>query len=231
MTQAFNLAQLANNLNTSGQVDATDGLSGLVANSNLASSGTASSSTFLAGDRTWKTIPQNFLQMGICVETRQTFFSLGSLTYVSLTGLQVTLTAQSNSSIILLDTVLHHTGSDVSYNWMGRFRYVYTVNGGAEQILQSPQTASTISGIAATGVSLNSPTFQNMIAGGYYIPSSAYNAGDVVVVTVQSMGATSSYTNFYINRANDPSNASYGTNTTSFIRAWEVLSSSTTLNT
>lgn len=30
MTQAFNLAQLANNLNTSGQLDATDGLSGAV---------------------------------------------------------------------------------------------------------------------------------------------------------------------------------------------------------
>lgn len=53
MTAAFNLAQLANNLNTSGQLDATDGLTGLVANANLASSGTASSSTFLRGDRTW----------------------------------------------------------------------------------------------------------------------------------------------------------------------------------
>jgi hypothetical protein len=30
MTQAFNLAQLANNLNTSGQIDATDGLFGVV---------------------------------------------------------------------------------------------------------------------------------------------------------------------------------------------------------
>jgi hypothetical protein len=30
MTQAFNLAQLANNLNTSGQLDGTDGLSGTV---------------------------------------------------------------------------------------------------------------------------------------------------------------------------------------------------------
>lgn len=53
MTQAFNLAQLANNLNTSGQLDATDGLTGLAANSNLASSGTANSSTFLRGDRVW----------------------------------------------------------------------------------------------------------------------------------------------------------------------------------
>ena len=55
MTQAFNLAQLANNLNNSGQLDATDGLNGLVANSNLASSGTADSTTFLRGDRTWAT--------------------------------------------------------------------------------------------------------------------------------------------------------------------------------
>ena len=55
MTQAFNLAQLANNLNTSGQLDATDGLNGLVANANLASSGTPSSTTFLRGDRTWAT--------------------------------------------------------------------------------------------------------------------------------------------------------------------------------
>jgi hypothetical protein len=53
MTQAFNLAQLANNLNTSGQLDATDGLSGLVTNANLASSGTPSATTFLRGDRTW----------------------------------------------------------------------------------------------------------------------------------------------------------------------------------
>lgn len=57
MTAAFNLSQLANNLNSSGQLDATDGLTGLVANSNLASSGTASSSTFLRGDRSWQSVP------------------------------------------------------------------------------------------------------------------------------------------------------------------------------
>ena len=57
MTQAFNLSQLANNVNTSGQLDATDGLVGLVDNANLASSGTASSSTYLRGDRTWASVP------------------------------------------------------------------------------------------------------------------------------------------------------------------------------
>jgi hypothetical protein len=63
MTQAFNLAQLANNLNTSGQVDATDGLSGLIANSNLASSGTANSSNFLRGDRVWAPVVQRVLNI------------------------------------------------------------------------------------------------------------------------------------------------------------------------
>jgi hypothetical protein len=42
MTQAFNLAQLANNLNTSGQLDATDGLAGVVP---IANGGTGSSAT------------------------------------------------------------------------------------------------------------------------------------------------------------------------------------------
>lgn len=42
MTQAFNLAQLANNLNTSGQLDATDGLTGVIP---IANGGTGTSST------------------------------------------------------------------------------------------------------------------------------------------------------------------------------------------
>ena len=42
MTQAFNLSQLANNLNSSGQLDATDGLTGLVP---LANCGTGASNT------------------------------------------------------------------------------------------------------------------------------------------------------------------------------------------
>jgi len=78
MTQAFNLSQLANNLNTSGQLDATDGLTGAVPVANggtgatsastartnlglgtlatLSPSGTASSSTYLRGDNTWATV-------------------------------------------------------------------------------------------------------------------------------------------------------------------------------
>jgi hypothetical protein len=42
MTQAFNLSQLANNLNTSGQLDATDGLTGVVP---LANGGTGTTNT------------------------------------------------------------------------------------------------------------------------------------------------------------------------------------------
>jgi hypothetical protein len=53
MTQAFNLAQLANNLNTSGQLDATDGLSGSlpVANGGTGRS-TLSANQLLTGNGT-----------------------------------------------------------------------------------------------------------------------------------------------------------------------------------
>lgn len=78
MTQAFNLAQLANNLNTSGQLDASDGLYGVLplanggvgastqsgARTNLGlgslatvtPSGTGTSSNFLRGDNTWANV-------------------------------------------------------------------------------------------------------------------------------------------------------------------------------
>ena len=55
MTQAFNLSQFANKLNSSGQADATTSLTGLVPTANLGT-GTANSSSFLAGDQTYKAI-------------------------------------------------------------------------------------------------------------------------------------------------------------------------------
>lgn len=55
MTQAFNLALFANNLNTSGQANATTSITGIVPTANLGT-GTANGSTFLAGDQTYKTI-------------------------------------------------------------------------------------------------------------------------------------------------------------------------------
>jgi len=54
MTQAFNLSQLANNLNTSGQLDATDGLVNAVP---VANGGTGASSESAA--RTNLSVPSN----------------------------------------------------------------------------------------------------------------------------------------------------------------------------
>jgi hypothetical protein len=98
MTQAFNLAQLANNINTSGQLDATDGLTGLVANTNLASSGTASSATFLRGDRSWSTIPLKVLQ--VASRSTTSFSSSTSATYINANDVYVTITPTSASSKI-----------------------------------------------------------------------------------------------------------------------------------
>jgi hypothetical protein len=53
MTQAFNLAQLANNLNTTGQLDATDGLAGIVPVANGGSGrSTLTANNLLAGNGT-----------------------------------------------------------------------------------------------------------------------------------------------------------------------------------
>lgn len=103
MTQAFNLAQLANNLNTSGQLDATDGLTGLVTNANLASSGTASSSTYLRGDRTWASLPQASKILQIASVTKVDTFSMTGTTYVDITGMSVSITPwYSNSKLMLV---------------------------------------------------------------------------------------------------------------------------------
>lgn len=105
MTAAFNLAQLANNLNSSGQLDATDGLSGLVANANLASSGTANSSTFLRGDRTWQSIGTlGKVRQVLQTQKKDTFITNSVYpNWVDITGLSVTITPLATSSKILVE--------------------------------------------------------------------------------------------------------------------------------
>jgi len=113
MTQAFNLAQLANNLNTSGQLDATDGLTGLVTNANLASSGTASSSTFLRGDRTWATVVQTVLQIQ---STYTGNLITGSPdTWTDVLSLSITPASTSSKILILARTsVASNSGNETS---------------------------------------------------------------------------------------------------------------------
>lgn len=109
MTQAFNLAQLANNLNTSGQLDATDGLNGLVANSNLASSGTADSTTFLRGDRSWATVTQKVLQVVTAVYSSGQVISASNGVYYD-TGLTASITpASASNKILVMVTAMHQS--------------------------------------------------------------------------------------------------------------------------
>jgi hypothetical protein len=114
MTQAFNLAQLANNLNTSGQLDGTDGLSGLVANANLASTGSASSSTYLRGDRSWASLPsQKVIQVQSLMLTTYTsngnFSSDATSGYQDISGYSLAITPTSSTSKILVQ--IHTWGS------------------------------------------------------------------------------------------------------------------------
>lgn len=149
MTQAFNLAQLANNLNTSGQLDGTDGLSGLVANANLASSGTANSSTFLRGDRTWSQVATSgrILQAVSNTYGSQTTFTANTWTNV----FGVTITPSSTSSRILLCLLAN---ANVNGNSVGMR---FTRNGTA---IFSNTVETT--GTSIAGSSFSSWTAQNM---------------------------------------------------------------------
>ena len=130
MTQAFNLAQLANNLNTSGQLDATDGLNGLVANANLASSGSASSSTYLRGDRTWASLPA----LGKILQVNQTLYTASFATtsnaYVDVYSVAIT-PSSSSSRILLLASVLR-----AGNHWNDGNQFTAFRRGGAEIFFQ-----------------------------------------------------------------------------------------------
>ena len=116
MTAAFNLAQLANNLNTSGQLDATDGLVGLVTNANLASSGTASSSTYLRGDRTWSALPALGKILQVVTTNKLDTFSTTSQTFTDITGLSASITPSSTSSkILVLASIAIGASNDFAY--------------------------------------------------------------------------------------------------------------------
>ncbi len=119
MTAAFNLAQLANNLNTSGQLDATDGLVGLVTNANLASSGSASSSTYLRGDRTWASLPALGKVLQVVQTSKTDTYGTSAGTWQDITGLSVTITPSSSSSRILFLAQIV-SGQDTGNLWSMR---------------------------------------------------------------------------------------------------------------
>ncbi|CAB4187346.1 hypothetical protein UFOVP1613_16 [uncultured Caudovirales phage] len=116
MTQAFNLAQLANNLNTSGQLDATDGLSGvlpvanggtggntLAANNVLIGNGTStiagvapgsSGNVLQSNGTTWQSVANQALGFG---QTWQNMGRSADVTYTNSTGRPIMVAVYSSA--------------------------------------------------------------------------------------------------------------------------------------
>jgi hypothetical protein len=143
MTQAFNLAQLANNLNTSGQLDATDGLYGALPIANggtgqttastainaLLPSQSGNSGKYLTSDgsaASWGTITQKFVKVSYYQNSTRQVTSVQTATdYFTFS-----ITKSSATSLLIIDGIVPYWGAtndgfylgmgiDGTYDWTG----------------------------------------------------------------------------------------------------------------
>jgi hypothetical protein len=201
MTQAFNLSQFANKLNSSGQADVTTALTGTIPTANLGS-GSATGSTYLAGDQTWKAISGGgFSGATINAQTSSSLTLTNSSTQIQ----QIDITAPTTASVNLPSaTTMTQKGATAFEIINEGFNGIITVKNnsgiaiagvGDGQTLQvNLVDNSTTAGTWSSLLNSNSYTF-NTVAGttnliapaggisGYFV---GLNATQVLYVTDQS---------------------------------------------
>ena len=200
MTQAFNLAQLANNLNTSGQLDATDGLNGLVANANLASSGTASSTTYLRGDRTWASLPGLGKILQVVTNTTSTQATYSTASYQVITQLNTSITPSSTSSRILILLSMTIGVQANAYAFAKFTRNGSDISGALGSPTGSSPTAATFEMLINLGSGgLSQHAYNNNF---HYVDSPSTTSSTTYSVAVK--GQQTSTQTVYFNRAETP---------------------------
>ncbi len=191
MTQAFNLAQLANNLNTSGQLDASDGLTGLIANANLASSGSASSSTYLRGDRTWASLPASGKILQVVYSQLNTTQSFASSSYNTISGLSCTLTPASTSSrfLVLFSCVwAGQTGHGVAFRMLRNGTFFNQPSGSYSLAHTGNENNGSDGGAFASFSTVDSPATTSSLT---YTVATGQESAQTTILGVLSRGATS----------------------------------------
>jgi hypothetical protein len=116
MTQAFNLSQLANNINTSGQLDATDGLTGSVP---LANGGTG----------TTNTVNSIVAGTGISTSVSGTQVTINSTVTGGVTSLNGQTGAITNTSFGAIGSYIVGTFLGSTFSEQGRILYDATTAG------------------------------------------------------------------------------------------------------
>lgn len=217
MTQAFNLAQLANNLNTSGQLDATDGLNGLVANANLASSGSASSSTYLRGDRVWSSLPALGKILQVVQTTKTDTFTAGNTgSFIDITGMSVNITPSSTSSRIFVFTSI---GICAAYGGGRERTAAFRIYRNSTSVLDGQPSGNRIGVLFRTG---NNNTDGNHNNGAGYSVIDSPNTTSTITYKL-SVEVEDTQT-FYLNRSVSDDNVgdAYGARTASVIIVAEI---------
>jgi hypothetical protein len=161
MTSAFNLSQLANKVNTSGQLDANTGLDGIVPVANLGT-GTPTSGKFLRGDGSWASSSSTFLAKELPLKSGKTL-TAGRAVNINSSGEVGDYPVVNTFGALVTSTTAQYT-SNLAYVSTDGSRVLTVINLG----VQSSGAPFSVRGTAITNTTTTSGGSTSLSASGAF---------------------------------------------------------------